>query len=998
MNIDRAPVSPLSTGHGGARFEILVATSYVVSLLRMGSARGLEKGVVHSVNLQQRNRGNPVDDINIVTKDDGDERTLYLQAKHTLRFTDNKNFNEVLSDCWAQFCKATFERRNDQVGIVISERSNIQKVRVHLQDLLRWAKTSADEKTFYQKVQSFRNKMDLLQLFEGSLNGIAGKKPPQSEIWMFLKSLAVIPFDFDDTGSRDSCDIQNRILSLLKDRKPDDARLIFSALYELTSKYCASGGEIDVDVIISNLPHISLLSSTVAVMELRVISETLIDHLRRQIQKQKNAKRYIPDVFVEVSSIKDKARFFAHPVLFIKKAIEDIRLLNFDAANLLLSKFSHEPISMEFPAELKQSQTIDDARKHSVALSKILEDTKDTVEAFSRSGSVFPSIPVSEEKQYIYEETKYNLESCARKIKWQIEDCIDNLNAIRCSVFFLLARAGQGKTNFVCDFAENVLLKRSIPCLFFTGREMNYTSPERIGDYIVRSIFGDRYGGSMDDMLADLEKLGAANRTPVIIIIDGINEHTDISTFAHHLEKLVERILTHNNIKLIMTCRSEYFDDRFSSFKIASFSDLIYFAEDFGRRMSDIHKEHLLGAYFRFFKLKCSYLSEKVETNLKDDTLLLRIFCEAYGDHNAEQDIVLPQLVDLYKDEIFTIYLKRKLETASKQREESSPLAVGRNERYKTVLRQIISLMIEKEQFTNITVSELGENRDTIAELIGEDIILRIDLAQSGSVLDEKNEVINFTFDEFRDFLLADHLVYKVFNEDISEFERIVNCLTKPKLPVSEGICKFLFLKSKRPETKDIQPVISKCDWYKEVFLQCIFSTKEEFITDDDLEEIKSLFTQSSKNAEWIVRSLLLRWREDLYPKLNIQLLFRILDDLDDAGYEKLVAPILERHEYGWRDESSPIDNIATQIGEILDREDPNRCPSIVNLAELLIYLFNIRGVSTPFPAFSEFHNFAIKNVDIAVGILRKHTRIRSKVVASKIKDILSNLCRLKEE
>ncbi len=998
MSTTKAPVHPFSTGQGGARFEILVATSYVVSLLKMEFARGLDRGVVHSINLQQRNRGNPVDDINVVTKDNGDERTLYLQAKHTLRFTDNKDFNEVLSDCWAQFCKATFKRGNEQVGIVISENSNVQKVRVHLQDLLRWAKTSADEEAFYQKAQSFKNTMEFLQLFEGSLNEIAGEKLPQSEIWMFLKSLAVIPFDFDDPGSRDSCDIQNKILSVLKDRKPNDARLIFSALYELTSKYCASGGEIDVNVITSNLPHTSLLSPSVAVMELRVISKTLTDHLRKQIQKQKNAKRYIPDVFVEVSSIKDKARFFAHPVLLIKKTIEDIQRLNFDAANHLLAKFSHKPISIELPLGLTLAKTIDGAREQSIALSKILEDTRDTVEVFSRSGSDFPPIPISEEKQYIYEESKYNLEHCGYKLKRQIEHCIDDLDAIRCSVFLLLAKAGQGKTNFICDFAENVLLKRSIPCLFFTGREMNYVSPDRIGEYVVRSIFGDRYSGSVDDMLGDLDKLGTANRTPVIILIDGINEHTDISAFAHHLERLAERMVSHDSIKLIMTCRSEYFDERFSSFRIASFSDRIYFAQDFGRCMSDMHKEHLLKAYFRFFKLKCPYLSDKVEENLKNDTLLLRIFCEVYGDHNATRDIVLPQLLDLYKDEIFTTYLDRKLEEAAKQRDESSPLAVGRNERYKIVLRQIISLMIEKEQFTNIPVSELGEGRNTIAELIGEDIILRIDLAQSGSVLDEKNEVINFTFDEFRDFLLADHLVYKVFKEDISEFERTVNCLTKPKLPVSEGVSRFLFFKSKRPETKDIQPVISKCDWYKEVFLQCIFSTKEEFITDDDLEEVKLLFTQSGRNAEWIIRSLLLRWGEDLYPKLNIQLLFRIFKDLDDSGYEKLVAPVLEKYEYGWRDEGSPIDNIATQIGEILDREDPSRRPSIVNLAELLIYLFNIRGISTPFPAFSEFHSFAIKNIDIAVSLLRKQTRIRSKVIASKIKDMLSILCRLKEE
>ena len=993
MSERKAPVHPFSLGGGGQRFEIQVAISYVISLLKMEFARGLEKGgVVHSVNLQQRNRGNPVDDINVVTKYNENEITLYIQAKHTLRFTDTEDFNEVLNDCWNQFCKTTFKKGTDHVGIVISEVSNSQKIRTHLQDLLKWAETSIDEESFYQKAQLFRAKEEFLRLFEGSLNKIAGRTLTQSEIWMFLKSLVVISFDFDNPGSRDNWDIQNKISSILKDKNPDDAKLVFSALYELTSKYCASGGEIDIGVVTNNLSQISLISPSVVMTELRLISETLTDHLRKQIQKQKNAKRYIPDVFVEVSSIKDKARFFVHPVLFIKKAIEDIQRLNFDATNLLLSKFSHESIYIEYPAELKQAQNIDEARAQSIAFINSLEETKSTVEIMSPSGSSSAMVTIAEEKQYIYDEAKYNLGSCAHKLKRQIEDCIDYLNSIRSSVFFLVAKAGQGKTNFVCDFAENVLIKRSIPCLFFTGRDLNYVSPDKIGEYIIRFVFGDRYNGSLDNMLADLEKLGAANRTPVIIIIDGINEHKDINAFTHHLEGLVERILTYNNIKLIMTCRSEYFDERFGNLRIASFSNYIYFAQDFGRRMSDMHKEHLIEAYFQFFKLKCPYLSEKVEESLKNDTLLLRIFCEAYGDHCATRDIILPQLVDLYKDEIFTLYLSRKLEEASKQSVESSPLAVGRDIKYKLVLQQIIRLMIEKEQFTNIPVSELGEDRNTIAELIGEDIILRIDLAQSGSTLDEKSEVINFTFDEFRDFLLVVYLVHTVFKKDVSEFERIIGRLTMSKLPVSEGVSKFLFLKSKHPETKDIGPVISKCDWYKDVLLQCIFSTKEEFITDNDLEEIKLLFTQNNKNAKWIVFSLLHRWEKDFYPKLNIELLFRIFDDLDDAGYKKIVVPIFEEHEYGWRAERSPIDDIAARIGEILDREGLSRCPSAINLAELLIYLFCINGTSTPFPAFSVFNDFAIKNNNIAVGLLKKHSEMRSKFVALKIRDMLSKL------
>jgi len=39
-----------------------------------------------------------------------------------------------------------------------------------------------------------------------------------------------------------------------------------------------------------------------------------------------------------------------------------------------------------------------------------------------------------------------------------------------------------------------------------------------------------------------------------------------------------------------------------------------------------------------------------------------------------------------------------------------------------------------------------------------------------------------------------------------------------------------------------------------------------------------------------------------------------------------------------------------------------------------------------------------LKNTDTAIGLLKKHAGTRSKVVASGIKDMLSILCRLKEE
>ena len=571
--------------------------------------------------------------------------------------------------------------------------------------------------------------------------------------------------------------------------------------------------------------------------ELQSIREQITKHLHRQIAKEKNSKRYIPDVFVEVARVKDKARFFAHPVLFLNKVVEAVRRLNLSTINRILLKLSLEPISLDLPADLEVVDAIDQAESQTSRLLDILQKARDEVDAFCElrsDPSLEAIIPI--DRRYVYEEIWFPLGGAGSSSRRRVDECIDDLRTIQSHVLFLVARAGQGKTNFVCDFAENVLHKRSLLCLFFTGQELRYVDPDEISEYIVESVFGDRYNGHIEGMLGDLERLGLADQAPITIIIDGINEHSNISVFSHRLEELIEKILEHRFIKVIVTCRSEYFDQRFDNFKRASFADRIYFVENFGQCMSNTHRDHMLEAYFRFFKLNCQYLSTRAAEALERDTLLLRMFCEAYGNHDAAEDIQLPQVMDIYKDEVFRLYLDKKLEGASQRY--ASPLhpSVGAGARYKRVLGQVIRIMVQREQFADIPVADLGEEYfSPLGEMIDEGLIFRKDLVEGRSVLDEKSEVISFTFDEFRDFLLADHLVMVTFLEDAEAFRSIVERLTNANSPVAEGISKYIFFASKRRECQEVYKVIAESPWYKRVFSECIFSVREDLITQEDL-------------------------------------------------------------------------------------------------------------------------------------------------------------------
>jgi hypothetical protein len=280
--------------------------------------------------------------------------------------------------------------------------------------------------------------------------------------------------------------------------------------------------------------------------------------------------------------------------------------------------------------------------------------------------------------------------------------------------------------------------------------------------------------------------------------------------------------------------------------------------------------------------------------------------------------------------------------------------------------------------------------------MLGEDVIIRRDLAPGRSVLDEESEVINFTFDEFRDFLLSDHLVTVVFPRDVGAFRQMVDRYCAPGSLVAEGVSRFLFYASKRPGSRAILDVIAETPWYHDVFLECIFSVQEDLITGDDLEQIESRFHESPRTGSTIIRSLIRRWRTDIYPTLNIRLLFRILDRLDASGQDRLVGPALRGDDlfYSYHDRPWPIDQAVDQILEILIGGAPQSLPCCENLAELLVYLFDIQGRDRSFPAYAGFCELAESHADLALTVLAKHTTMVNTRIAERVWRASSALAR----
>lgn len=991
------PTNPFSTGGGGVRFEWLVATSYLVSLLRAESAHGLPlpwSGAVLEVRLQQRNRGNPLDDVVVIMGQGTRQAKLAFQVKHDIRFTNNALFREVLADCWQHFKSAGFNSRRDYLGIAIGEKANIVKVRTHIQDVLEWARTSTTEQGFFFRVNKFVQKKRCLDAIQRAFRTAVGPIP-NKRLWEFLKCLVIVPFDFDHPGSRDSRDCWNGLCNLIRHKNASQAASLFNALYQLVSRFSQAGGEIDYDILRKEL---GVAIPAPCFSTIRSIKACLVRQVTNQLQREKQSKKYIPDIFTEVASIKDTARYFCHPVLFYESILDAVSRINTSFLNRLLLSLKMPEFHVSLPRRFRRSTEMGAvAAQAGKLLSHFSKMATTLYDDYHHENEKDFEKRIPKERKYVFRESKYQLHAPCWTVRRTIESIQSDLRVIQSRVLLLTSRAGQGKTNFVCDFAENFLLPRHIPCVLLTGREIRSVQQEHLKSHIVRLLLGTDSNASLKELMESVGELCLEMNAPFVLIIDGINEHRQVSAFASELESVVAELLLYPFMRIVLTCRSEYYSERFANLQQANFSNEVHRVSELQQLMPERHKQQMVRAYLRFFNIRAGAISKRVKQLLEDDPLLLRFFCEAYGGKTSSSPTILPAMPDIYREEVFRKYLEKKMREVATRVDHSVGVGIPLDTAYKDVLRALVSIMVERRTFSDIPIANLdARHHVALSELIAEDVFVRKDLVEGKSVLDPNAEVINFTFDEFRDFLLADHLLTVVYPalKNKADFSSALLQLTDSKCPVSEGLSRYVFYASKRQTELGLRKIVAGMPWYRYVFLECIFSVQDQHVTSEDLKYIQDEFTRDAGAAETITFALMSRWYIQTPLKINITLLFRILDSLTDDQYDKLFRPLFENRlaRYNFTQQPAyPIDKLVSDIRTVLGRtvrwtKDYDR------LCEFLVYLLPIEGSEYGCPAYALFRDIAEQSPTECVRLLADHTNCTVSLVVAHIWKMLAGL------
>ena len=387
--------------------------------------------------------------------------------------------------------------------------------------------------------------------------------------------------------------------------------------------------------------------------------DKFLEFSTNKIELEKKSRKYIPYLFVETHSTKEEVRLFANPLFFYRKIQDNLARLDYGHLNSLL-RIAREPeLVLEFNGTLLTEELSTfgelDTWLDRVGEAVARELAKVRPLSWRRNQGEMPYQPVNGNTPE-WQIVRFPTESSSTGLTTRLQDALGLISLIRKKIFLVTSMAGQGKTNFVCDLVENQFRSFTIPCVFIPARELNSYAP---GRRLFEHISNNRYSPNVTrihEYLQLFNDVALETGKPFLIVVDGINEVADLNAFSDELKSFLNAVCQYDMVKVIVTCRSEFFDEKYASMLDEPFSVYIHRVGDLRSKMNEKSKIRLLKSYFAYFRIKGRF-SPTASDFLKSDLLLLRIFCEQY------ESCDVGYVVDIYKGDLFERYLLKKIQS-----------------------------------------------------------------------------------------------------------------------------------------------------------------------------------------------------------------------------------------------------------------------------------------------------------------------------------------------
>lgn len=582
----------------------------------------------------------------------------------------------------------------------------------------------------------------------------------------------------------------------------------------------------------------------------------------RVINKNIASEKYLPDTFLEDLVVKEKARSFVAPYKMYPLVYGQVTKLNFDHYNNL-QKLKGE--KGNFKLHVKkwsiQDTTIDIER-----LRRIVKDI------------------------HSYLNKRAELLAKDGNEGWlssrKIERLADALALMNRQVMVVTSAAGQGKTNFVCDLVMNVLRSNGIPYVFTNAYELS-------ADQIAKSLAAEyNFIGdlSLEEVLLKAEHYCHQHLHYLVIVIDGLNEHPRQGLFKNNLARVLDAIKEHQHVKVLLTCRKQFYDNNYQILRQTVGDGLCEVKLDKKHRRWDNDEttddECIIERYAAHFNVKAP-IAPGIRNELLDDLLLMRVFFQGYQGQDLSKMTQI-DYVDLYGR-----YYGNLCEQIQGIIEQEANVTNARGMAAR-IFEKIIVWMVDNNVFTNLPMNDVmkdltADERQCFTSFMSANLLLRQDMSEGSEGIDD---VLNFTYEQIRDYLVTRYLVDEVFRRNKSRFTDLVEQYTTESNNQAEGTKKFLFLYARNHDKNDVYDQVKKQPWHNNTLVNDIWEVTDDRITSEDVEIVKSYIRS---HADEIVKVLTYtHWSPVKHKRLNLQVLFDVLEEMsrdERSAYLEKVWP-----------------------------------------------------------------------------------------------------------
>ena len=312
--------------------------------------------------------------------------------------------------------------------------------------------------------------------------------------------------------------------------------------------------------------------------------------------------------------------------------------------------------------------------------------------------------------------------------------------------------AGTGKTHLVCDLVRESIEKEQFISVLFFGNRFKECSLEKS---IISQI---NEFDNLDSFFSTLNAYAKMTNQIAYFIIDAINEWDSLK----NNEKLVEinliknKIEQYTNLKFIITCREEYFNDIFKS------------SDNFEIKPINGFSDNIMEAFYLF----CKYYNIKYPAKLClfpeiSNPLILKTICEIFKNKNFPENY-------LSISEIIKIYLEHLNEVISEK--------LNIDIRENLVIKEIDKIIqfLYKNSNKNIPIEVIKEEIKNIEPYKEWSKQILYNLEKNNFLVLGK-DYCYISYQKYKDYLFSDLFLNEITNiETVSKdnfYEKIINLI-----------------------------------------------------------------------------------------------------------------------------------------------------------------------------------------------------------------------------